>query len=241
MADFAQILNASPEDLVRLFYRIKQSTARGFVAKIDHTAAQLELNHSQLICALGFNKHLEELIDILSVLGFSSAKLLRYRRDELFIHDVYHQLSIDDVLDIYTFCMAEPTVLLEVQHLLQQRLSEIESAIKGLSNPNATISFKMELHVVYSSEIATGAFAEQRIMSKKNLKTATSMWHEEIRLIVENSVIPAGNLFFSEQLSPEEKLVLIESGEINISMIKNRMQNTTITAAERDMLEDHLS
>jgi AraC-like DNA-binding protein len=241
MAEFAQLLNASPEELVRIFYKVKESPASGFVTKIDHTAKQLGMNHNQLICGLGFNRNLEELTDIISVLGFSSSKLLRYRRDELFTHDIYSQLSIDDVLDIYTHCLAEPSVLSEIEVLLPKRLAEIEIAVDDLTNPTAAISFKMELHVIYSSEIVSEPFAKKRILAKKNTIRVTPMWHEEIRLIVENNVIPAGNLFFSEQLSPEEKIVLIESGEINISMIKNRMQNTAITLAERSMLEDHLN
>ena len=241
MAGFIQLLNATPEDLLRVFYRVKPSAHAGFVAKIDDIAAQLDLNHVQLICALGFNPQIAELVDVASVLGFTSPKLLCYRRDELFTHDLYNQLSIDDVLDLYTHCLEEQSVLLEIQSLFPDRLDEIESAITGPSNPNTVISYKMELHAIYSSAVATEPFAERRILSKQQPGPApTQMWCDEIRLITENDVIPPGNLFFSDQLSPAEKLVLIESGGIDVSMIKNRMQNTAITAAERDMLEDNL-
>lgn len=241
MADFAGLLNASPEELVRIFYRVKDAKVHGFVAKIDHVASSIGLNHSQLICGLGFNKHLEELVDILSVLGFSSGKLLKYRRDELFAHDIYDRLSIDDILDIYTHCLADQNSLTELEPLLPLRINNIESSIEDASDPAIAISYKMELHAIYSSQIASTLFAEQRILMKKETKSSGKMWLEEIRLITENQVIPASNLFFSEDLTPEEKLMLIESGEINVSMIKNRMQNTDITTAERNMLEDKLN
>ena len=241
MASFTQLLNASPEDLLRIFYRVKPSSNAGFVAKIDDVAAQLDLNHAQLICGLGFNPQIAELVDVISVLGFTSPKLLCYRRDELFTHDVYDQLSIDDVLDLYTHCIAEQSILLETQSLLPARLDEIETAATKPSKPNTVISYKMELHAIYSSTIATEPFAERRILSKQQSGSPpTQIWCDEIKLITENEVIPPGNLFFSDQLSPAENLVLIESGGVNVSMIKNRMQNTAITEAERDMLEDHL-
>lgn len=241
MVDFAELLSASPEELVRVFYGLKDARVHGFVAKIDHVAAAIGLNHSQLICGLGFNKNLEELVDILSVLGFSIGKLLKYRRDELFTHDIYNHLSIDNMLDLYTHCLAEQSVLAELEPLLPTRINEIASLIDSRSDATVALSYKMELYAVYSSQIATAAFAEQRILAKEKNKPAARMWLEEIRLIAENRVIPAGNLFFSEELTPEEKLVLIESGEINVSMIKNRMQNTAISAAERNMLEDKLN
>ena len=241
MADFVQLMEDSPEDLVRIFYRVKNPDFDGFVAKINHIANQLGLNHAQLICGLGFNSHLDELVDILSVLGFSTAKLLKYRRDELFTHDLYAELSIDDVLDIYTYCSKESNTLSEIERLIPMRLSEMENSIEGSSDPTVLISYKMELHAIYTSHLATETFAQQRILLKKKTNISRKMWLEEIRLIIDNNVIPAGNLFFSEELSPEEKLVLIESGEINVSMIKNRMQNTSISAAERDMLEDKLN
>ena len=71
---------AAPEEkLVQIFYRIKPLQHDDFIAKINHTASQLDVNHSQLVCALGFNKNIRDLTDILSVIGFTSYKLLSYR------------------------------------------------------------------------------------------------------------------------------------------------------------------
>ncbi len=99
MAEFRDILSATQEKLLALFSRVSPLNDDNFIAKMDHAAAQLGVNHSQLVCALGFNGHTQDLSEILSVLGFSSQQLLSYRGNELFSTDTYDRLDIDNVLD----------------------------------------------------------------------------------------------------------------------------------------------
>ena len=53
-------------------------------------------------------------------------------------------------------------------------------------------------------------------------------------------LIPPSNLFFLDSLLPDEKKFLIDSGDVNDLMIRNRMQNTSISEDERDMLEGYI-
>jgi hypothetical protein len=235
MASFLDILTASEEQLVNLVCRMKPGTSEDFLFKINHAAAQLGLNHSQLVCALGFNKNIRDLTDVLSVVGFASYKLLSYRRDELFSHDTYGDLSVDNVLDIYSERIEDEQVLGTLRGLLSPRFSNIEAGIGEAAEPQVVFSYKMEIHAVYASGIATTAFAEQRAaqdIGRFRLLT------DEIQMIVEQGLIPASNLFFTDSLLPDEKKFLIESGEINDAMIRNRLQNPEISAEERDLLED---
>lgn len=237
MAEFREILIAPEEQLVQLFYRIRPSSNNDFIAKINHSAQQLAVNHSQLVCALGFNKNIRELTDILSVIGFSSYKLLSYRRDELFSTDTYLQLEIDNILDIYTERLEDEDLLTKLRDLLPARFSAIEAAIGRDENPSAIMSYKMEIHAVYAGGIATHQFAEMRVaqgIGRYRLMT------DEIQMIVEDNLIPAANMFFLDSLLPEEKKFLIESGDVNELMIRNRIQNTDITEDERDMLEAYI-
>ena len=241
MATLKQLLEASAEELVRLLYKIRVSEEKGFIARIDAVAAKLGLNHAKLVCGLGFNFEITDLSDVLSIVGFTNQRALQLRRNELFKTDVYDQLNIDDIIDIYTHCLSDETSLEITQALITERLAYIERAIATLTHPQTIISYKMELHAIYSSALATENFAFKRLESKnRDLANTTKIQQDELKLIIGNKIVPAGNLFFSDNLTPEEKLVLIESGEINISMIKNRMQNTEISAAERDMLENNL-
>ena len=92
MISFTELLTASDADLVKIFYKVKSDPSVDFIKNINGIAAQLDLNHSQLVCAVGFNKNIRDLTDIMTVLGFKSYKLMIYRRNELFTTDTYQQL-----------------------------------------------------------------------------------------------------------------------------------------------------
>ncbi|MGR8947785.1 MAG: hypothetical protein ACU84Q_07050 [Gammaproteobacteria bacterium] len=241
MAGFSQLLSAPSEELVRFFYKVRPSKDKGFIATIDDVAKTLGLNHSQLVCGLGFNFDIADFPDVYSIVGFTSDKSLFLRRDELFRTDIYRELCIDDIIDIYSHRARSESLLDHLQTLTTERLNAIENHIAAFADPNVIISYKMELHAIYNSDLADENFAEQRMSSKsRELANWTKIQQDELKLIIDSRIIPASNLFFSDTLTPEEKLLLIESGEINVAMIKNRMQNTEISPAERDMLEDKL-
>lgn len=238
MASFLDILTASEEQLVNLFYRVKPSQSTDFLVKINHAATQLGLNHSQLVCALGFNKHIRELTDVLSVIGFSSYKLLSYRRNELFSHDTYGELSVDNVLDIYSERVRDEEILETLRELLSPRFTSIEARIAAEDrDPSLVFSYKMEIHAVYASGIATEAFAQQRVaqdIGQFRLLT------DEIQMVVEQGLIPASNLFFTDSLQPDEKKFLLQTGHVSDAMVRNRLQNSDISEQERDLLEDYV-
>lgn len=163
MPTFRQILTASGADLVKHFYRLKPSTDSDFIKKINHAAAQLDLNHSQLVCALGFNKNIRERTDILSMVGFTSYKLLTYRRNELFSTDAYKHLGIDNIVDIYSEYLEDPDILATLRELMVPRLEHIESKLLNDEETSFVISYKMEIHSIYAGGIATEEFATARI------------------------------------------------------------------------------
>lgn len=237
MTTFSEILTATDAELTRLFARFEPDPKDDFIARINKIAAQLDLNHSQLICGLGFNKHTRDLTDIHSRLGFRSYKLLAYRCHELFITDIYRQLSIDNLLDIYSEHIQDK----EVDHILREkidpRLGNVEAAIESKGDPSHVISYRMEIHSIYSAGIADKAFAESRL--KKDIGKFRLM-ASEIKIIIDAGYFPPSNLFFMDSLSVEEKKELIESKHINHDMIKNRLQNSKISPAERDLLEEYI-
>ncbi len=238
MPSFRDILTAGDAGLVKAFYKVKPSNDSDFIKKINSAAQQLGLNHTQLVCALGFNKHIRDLTDILSVVGFSSYKLLRYRRDELFTHDTYRHLDIDNVVDIYAEHIEDEEILAALRELLVPRLTVIEQKIAEGGNPALTISYKMEVHSIYSGGIATPEFVNQRIEAPiGDLRQMI----DEINMIVESGVVPASNLFFSDYLLPDEKRFLLDSGEVDRKMVENRLKNAEISEDERQMLEDFLA
>lgn len=236
--EFKELLTASDADLVKIFYKVKVDQNEDFIKRINKVAAQLGLNHSQLVCALGFNRNIRELTDIISVLGFRSYKLLSYRQNELFTTDTYQQLSIDNILDIYSEKLEDAEIHETLQELLMPRLEHIEEDISKNEDPGHIISYRMEIHAIYTAGIADKNFAEKRI-NKKGIGTFRIMANE-LGVIVEAGLMPASNLFFMDSISPDEKKDLIDRKHIPESMIKNRLQNQKISQEERDMLEGYI-
>ena len=238
MIGFTELLTASDADLVKIFYKVKVEPTDDFIKRINKIAAKLGLNHSQLVCALGFNKNIRELTDIISVLGFRSFKLLSYRQNELFTTDTYQQLSIDNILDIYSARLEDEEIMQSLRELIMPRLEHIEADIEKTDDPSHIISYRMEVHAIYSSGIADKAFAEQRI-NKKGIGKYRIIANE-LGVIVEAGLLPASNMFFMDSISPEEKKDLIDRKHISEAMIKNRLQNAKISQEEREMLEEYI-
>ena len=237
MITFTELLTASDAELVKIFYKVKADENADFIVRINKVAAQLNLNHSQLVCALGFNLHIRDLTDIYSTLGFRSYKLLSYRCNELFSTDTYNQLSIDNIIDIYSEHLADQEILNSIREMLPPRLEHIESAIDESDDPGHIISYRMEIHSIYSASIVDKAFAEMRI--NRNIGKFRLL-SDEANVIVEAGLVPPSNLFFSDKLLLEEKKGLIERKLISSDMIKNRLQNKGISPEEREILEEYL-
>lgn len=237
MLSFTELLTASDADLVKIFYKIKSNPAEDFIVRINKVGAQLGLNHSQLVCALGFNKFIRDLSDIYSLIGFRSYKILSYRCNELFSTDTYNQLPIDNILDIYSERIEDATILASIREMLRPRLEHIETDIDKNDDPSHVFSYRMEIHSIYRAGIVDKAFADYRI--NKDIGRFRIMANE-LNAVIEAGYVPPSNLFFMDTISPAEKKSLIELNHINQDMIKNRLQNAAISKDEREMLEDFI-
>lgn len=237
MLSFTELLTASDSDLVKTFYKIKTNPKDDFILRINKVAAQLGLNHSQLVCALGFNKYIRNLSDIYSTLGFRSYRLLSYRCKELFSTDTYNQLSVEDILDIYSERLEDQKILDSIRGMLESRLAHIEDDLDKSEEPAHVISYRMEIHSIYSAGVVYREFAEMRL--QKDISKFRIL-ADEVLAISEANLLPPSNMFFMDSVSPAEKKTLIEKRYIDSNMIKNRLQNKTISQEERDMLEEHL-
>lgn len=237
MAGFNELLNAGETEIVKFFYKVKTDPALDFIKNINAIAAQLDLNHSQLVCAVGFNADAAGLTEVLTMLGFKSHETMSYRRDELFVTDNYQQLAIDDVISVYSTHLENQQMLAKLRELLYPRLEHIEASIEKDEGPQNVISYRMEIHSIYRLGIADKKFAEKRIARDIGKYRHLA---NELNVLVEKKLFPASNFFFMETVSPEEKRELIQRDLITLDMIKNRLQNAKITNSEREMLEDFI-
>lgn len=195
------------------------------------------MNHTQLVCALGFNKHIRDLSDIYSLLGFRSYKLLSYRCNELFGTDTYSQLPIDNVLDIYSERLEDQEILDSLREIIPTRLENIEADLDKHEDAGHIFSYRMEVQSLYTAGVVDAEFAKTRI--EKDIAKFRQM-SGEIDVIVDLGFEPPSNLFFQDHLAPEEKVALVEAKHITPDMVKNRLQNRDISEEERDLLEAYI-
>ena len=237
MPSFTEVLTASDADLVKMFYKIESDPNEDFIIRINKIADELELNHTQLVCALGFNRHIRDLSDIYSTLGFRNYKLLSYRCNELFSTDTYNQLPIDNVIDIYSERLEDQEILDSLREILVTRLENVEKDLNKHEDAAHIFSYRMEVHSIYTAGIVDADFARMRI--EKDIGKFRMM-SGEIDVIVEMGFEPPSNLFFQDHLDPEEKVALVEAKHITPDMVKNRLQNRDISDEERDLLEAYI-
>ena len=240
MNRFEEILTARSEDLLKSLYKSASNhddRAATGTARARQIARNLGLTFGQLVCALGFNARIQELSDILAVLGFASYEELAHERNVVFTTDIYHHLGIKDVLAIYLHAPESLPLLEVLQHLLTRRLQCIEDRIEETVNAITIERYKKEMRAIYSDGVAQIDFAEQRL---NNTHSGFRALLNEVALIVESRLIPVGDIFFREAVLPEEKRRLIIRNLIPRELVVARLADDRISAQERTVLEDHL-
>ena len=165
MNPFEKLLRADGTALVKALYRFRVDTRRDPELRREEVAQNLGLNATQLVCGFGFNKHAGSLTDILFVLGFASYGELVARRNFLFINDIYKQLSINNILEIYTSVEEGDALVDSLPDLIYSRLTRIEAEIEGTINPIMIGSYKLEIRAIYEHRLAPLEMAEMRLGS----------------------------------------------------------------------------
>jgi hypothetical protein len=240
MSQFEELLIAPSEELLKSLYKSAASQPErpgGGVARTRHIAKSLGLTYAQLICAIGFNARIQELSDVLAVLGFESYDALAHERNVAFTSDIYQQLGIKDLLAIYLHVPRSRPLLEVLQHLLTRRLQNIEDRIEATVNSVVIERYKKEVRAIYNDGVAQIDFAEDRLSRPYNGFRALL---GEVSLIVESRVIPVGDIFFRETILPEEKRRLMIRGLIPRALVETRLSEADLGAHERTVLEDQL-
>ena len=238
MSRFEEILTASSEDLLKTLYKSssgQDSSAAG--SRTKQVAKNLGLTYPQLVCAVGFNASIQDLSDVLAVMGFDSYEGLARERNKAFAGDIYQQLGIKDVLAIYAHVVNCPPMLEVIQHLLELRLEKIENRIEATVNSVVIERYKKEMRAIYNDGVAQIEFAELRL-SKTHSGFRALL--NEVALIVESRLIPVGDIFFRESILPEEKRRLMIRGLIPRELVESRLSDPGIAEQERSVLEDQL-
>ena len=239
MSRFSNLLKADSKNLLTEIQKILPSfdETDDTFKRVNTVAKRFQLNHSQLICGIGFNPNTCNQQDISERLGFRVHRLFDLRLKELFTSDHYSRLPIDNILAIYGL-YNQPGTTERIDALLEPRLGNLESDIDRIKNPAYATSYRMELHALYRSNIIGKELAQKR-MDNQSL-TACRELSSEALASVEQGYFPANNLFFLNNLSVMEKDDLLRNRHISVDIVKNRLQNRRIPKEERELLEDYI-
>ena len=234
MRPFERLLVSSEADLAQTFAKFPIDRRGGVEPTLETTARQLGLNTTQLVCACGFSSHIANLPRVLNVLGFGSFDALWGHRNYLFITDVYHLLSINDVVAIYAAVgRQEPRDDL-FPDLVGSRLTNIEAQIEATINPIVLGSYKLEMRAIYENRHASRELVEMRLGSGYAVLRSVS---NEIDLMLEAGVIEPGELLAHAGVTPDEKARMVQHGRVPAAMLKAHLDQPDLPEPEKRILQ----
>jgi len=238
MSHFNELLTSEGEELVKKFYVFIGMDEKNEKKKLGIVAKKLGIRPEQLIVAAGFNPEFRGTPELLPILAYESIDDLIKDRNELFIKDIYKKLSLNNILAVYNTVKSDPETLQVLQYLMAQRLQTIEERIEETVNSVIIEKYKTEIRTIYSDGIAGIDFAEKRL---DKLDSGFRALLNEVFIITENKIIPAGEIFFRDTILPEEKRKLLVKGLIPDDLIKARLEDEQISQRERKLLNDYLN
>ena len=237
MGEFAKLLTAPEEELVKRFYVFREITKEDKGIRLQSVAKKFKLRPSQLTCALGFNDNVKELTDIIPILGFDTYQDLLASRNEIFQNDIYQGLSLENILAIYATIRNSDSMLAVMPYLLRSRLSTIERKIEATVNSIVIDKYKAEMKAIYSDHIVGIDFVEERLdMTDSGFRALLN----EVTVITESKIIPAGEIFYRASVLPEEKRKLLMKGLIPLELVEARLEDDATSQEEKKMLYDYL-
>ena len=236
MSAFKELLRASEEELLQQFYKARDAAAAGG-NRLDAVAQKLGLRSEQLVCAIGFNPEARLLTEVFPIMGFATFEELSQSRNDVFISDIYKRLTLDDVLAIYTAVKDHPALLDVMHYLLKERLKRIEQRIEETVNSLIIDKYKAEIRAIYNGGVVNIDFAEERL---DMLDSGFRALLNEVSIIIESKLIPAGEIFFRDTILPEEKRKLLAKGLIPENLIQQRLADENTSAEERKILAEYL-
>lgn len=236
MASFKEILRSSEEELLQLLYKFQVSEESN-EDKAEIIASQLKLREAQLVCAIGFNEQVKNLPEIPLILGFENYDSMMNSRNEFFTTDIYKLLTLDNILSIYSIVKNDVQNKQIMEYLLSSRLLNIEKRIDETVNSLIIDKYKEEMRAIYSDVVVSIDFVESRLEKSDSGFRALL---NEVTLIVENKIIPAGDIFFRDSILPQEKRKLLHKGLIPVDLIEMRLEDPNISDVEKKILYDYV-
>jgi len=236
MSIFNDIISAKEEELLQQFHNFRDDPAT-YSNRLPAIAKKYRMHPQQLICAVGFNPHIKFLTELFPIIGYATYNELAQERNEVFISDIYKRVSLDNILKIYEIVVTDREMLDTMQYLLKNRLVKVEQRIEETVNSLVIEKYKAEMRAIYNNGVATIEFAEERLNRQDSGFRALL---NEVSIIVESRLIPAGEIFFRDSILPQEKKKLLKMGIIPKELVESRLAEAKTSNEEKKVLYEHL-
>lgn len=231
LVSFSEILHADRSMLERLLLSNTPAVQRD--AWREAKAHQLGVNVTRLICGVGFNVNARDRNDLAQALGYRSFDVLVNERNYRLIHDHYDELTVGNIIEIYAVVGHDRRTAQELYDPVFSRLAEIESQLEGTINPILVSGYKLEIRNVYSNGLASKALLAHRLQPHFSVLRDIS---GELQVMLETRAITPERLLRLPGVNVNEKSRLIFQGLIPHDVARAYLQESGVSASERDAL-----
>ena len=212
MYTIEQMLNASQSELGRILAEAKVAPQGDPNARRENIAQALGLKIGQLVCGVGFNPIIEDYPTAIHYLGFNSLENLVSERNYVLIHDRYHDLGVNDILEIYAKLGKDLSHKERWADLIITRLATIEGQLEATINPILIGGYKLEIRGIYENGLASEGLLSQRLAAENRVLRDLA---NETAVILETGACGGQRLLSEPGLSIDEKSRLVEQGLIS--------------------------
>ena len=189
------------------------------------------MNAGQLVCGFGFNPALESYQTAIHFLGFSSFEAVAIERNYTLVHDRYSNLSVNDILEMYSVLGRDTVRRSMWSDLVSSRLITIEAQLEETINPILIGGYKLEVRGLYENKLASPAFVELRL--DPNYAVLRDIANECVNMLTSDS-ISQDEFIRSSGLTAREKSRMVAQRLLNQDPVEGYL-------AERGDAEDAVS
>lgn len=237
MYSFEMLLHASSDELLAIFAATRVGPMDDADVRQEQIAQQLGVRSQQLLCALGFNGAIVEQPSVIQALDFADFEALAAARNYAFIHDVYHAISINNILEIYSVLhrLIEPGV--EWADVVLTRINNIESQLEETINPILIGGYKLEIRSIYENNLASPEFVTSRLTANHAVMRNVA---GENAIMIERGAIDPLAFLECDGVSADEKRRAMFQGLIPPAIADHYIRQIT-SGEEQQRLREALS
>jgi len=203
------LLRAGREEIGQILSSTRIAPQGDQNARRARIAQALGLNSAQLVCGFGFNPVLEDYETAIHFLGFSSFETLASERNYVLVHDRYSNLSVNDILEIYSVLGENVERRAMFSDLVSSRLITIEAQLEETINPILIGGYKLEIRGVYENNLASPAFVQLRL--DPNYAVLRDIANECANMLTSKAISPE-DFIRSAGLNAREKSRMVAQG-----------------------------